>query len=440
MSADYLHIKVIEARNLAAMDFGGTSDPYCRVKNNFNKQQFKTKIVDKTLNPKWGEEFKMFNPPLDGKLMILLWDHDTFTSDDFLGEVEVDLRPYSDGQPHDVWLQLVKEPKKKAHAAKGELRLELTFMGVKAPSTTPSPATTRKVEDVYNMGRELGRGGFAIVYEARKKDGNQAVAIKVINKSTNAEGGAADLAALNREIEVMSKLKHPNIIELIDVFDTANELYIVMELVTGGELFDKIQQKGTYSEAEAVDLVKQVLSAIQFMHSHGIAHRDLKPENLLCAGQSREHAEVIKIADFGLAKEFSSSDLKTCVGSPIYVAPEILSGEAYDCAVDLWSIGVITYILLCGFPPFYSENQSKLFDLILDGKLTFPSPEWDIVSPAAKDFVKALIVTQSTKRMTAEAALKHQWITSGGNDGGVDKKKLINFISFRDGANIVKKK
>jgi len=435
MSADHVVVKVIEARNLAGLDFGGTSDPYCRLKNTFNTQQFKTKIISKTLNPKWNLEYKIFSPTADGKLLVVLWDHNTFTSDKFLGEIELALGPYFDGQPHDMWIELAKEAKKKQYSAKGEIRLEITVVGVKAVS-----AITRKFEDHYTLGKELGRGGFAIVYEGRKKDTGQVTAVKVINKrATTNQEGAPDLAALNREIEVMGKLKHPNIIELIDVFDTPNELYIVMELVTGGELFDKIQQKGTYSEGEAADLVKQVLSAIQFMHSHGIAHRDLKPENLLCAGQTRDYAEMIKIADFGLAKEFTGqSNLTTCVGSPIYVAPEILSGDPYECSVDLWSIGIITYILLCGFPPFYSEKQATLFDMILEGKLTFPSPEWDIVSSSAKDFVKSLVITTPSKRLTAEQALSHPWLTTPKETAA--NKKLISFMSFRDGANAIKKK
>jgi len=168
------------------------------------------------------------------------------------------------------------------------------------------------------------------------------------------------LALLEREIDIMKKLQHPNIIQLMEVVDTPDTLYLVLEFVSGGELFDAIVNKGSYSETDAAKIVRQIMEAIQYVHSLGIAHRDLKPENLLLSGEEGK-ADFIKIADFGLSKDFGEEQLSTSCGTPDYVAPEVLMGEPYDKSVDIWSIGVITYVLLCGFPPFYGDSQKELF-------------------------------------------------------------------------------
>lgn len=182
-----------------------------------------------------------------------------------------------------------------------------------------------------------------------------------------------------------------------------------MELVTGGELFDRIVEKGSYSEKDAADLIKQVLSAVAYMHEEGVVHRDLKPENLLY--YSPDADSKIMISDFGLSKMEDSGVMATACGTPGYVAPEVLAQKPYGKAVDVWSIGVISYILLCGYPPFYDENDANLFAQILKGEFEFDSPYWDDISEEAKDFIRSLMCVNVENRLTCHTALEHSWIT-----------------------------
>jgi len=179
--------------------------------------------------------------------------------------------------------------------------------------------------------------------------------------------------------------------------------------MTGGELFDRIVEKEYYSEHEAAETIKPIVDAIRYCHSMDIIHRDLKPENLLYA--TLEEKSMLKITDFGLARFIQGELATTAVGTPGYVAPEILSGQAYGKEVDYWSIGVILYIMLCGFPPFYEENNTKLFDLIKKGEYDFPSPYWDDISEMAKDLIKSLLVVNPKDRINADMIMEHPWIT-----------------------------
>jgi len=266
-----------------------------------------------------------------------------------------------------------------------------------------------RIEDVYEFGPTIGQGAFSIVREATNKETNEKVAIKQIAKQHIT---SADMKRLTTEIEIMKKLKHSNIIQLIDVYDNApDHLYLVMELVKGGELFDKIVDRGQYSEKDACNIVKQMVAAVQYMHDHGVCHRDLKPENLLCSGDDEE--ELVRIADFGLSKIFEhGEELKTACGTPDYVAPEVLECKPYDMAVDMWSVGVITYILLCGYTPFYANTHQELFQKITSLEYDFPSPEWDEISTSAKDFIKKLLVKDPMARLTAEQCTLHPWLNT----------------------------
>jgi len=185
---------------------------------------------------------------------------------------------------------------------------------------------------------------------------------------------------------------------------------MVLELLTGGELFDRIVSKGSYSEKEASAVIKSVVSAIDYLHSIGIVHRDLKPENLIYLSKADD--SPIKITDFGLAKFRANQnvDMHTACGTPGYVAPEVLKGENYSKAVDLWSVGVILYILLCGFPPFYHQNTNMLYKLIKKGEYDFPDPYWSEISDSAKDLIRGLLTVDPKKRMTAKELLVHPWI------------------------------
>jgi len=220
-----------------------------------------------------------------------------------------------------------------------------------------------------------------------------------------------DTSRLQTEVDILTQVEHPHIIYLKEVFDTPDTLYLVMELILGGELFDKITEIGAYSERTAAELVRNIVSAVEYLHSMQIAHRDLKPTNLLL--KSSDDLTDVKIADFGLSKILGENTMmQTACGTPIYVAPEVLTGEAYEREVDMWSIGVITYILLCGFPPFFDDgsNMAKLFDQILGGDFDYPEEYWEDVSDEAKDFIDNLLIVDPKCRFTAAQALEHPWL------------------------------
>jgi len=264
---------------------------------------------------------------------------------------------------------------------------------------------TPTVEDKYDLKDVLGTGAFSQVRLAESKEDGNMHAIKIIDKK--ALRGKED--SLENEIRVLKRLKHANIVALQEVFEDKTKVFLVMELVTGGELFDRIVEKGSYSEKDAADLIKQVLSAVAYMHEEGVVHRDLKPENLLY--YSPDIDSKIMISDFGLSKMEESGVMATACGTPGYVAPEVLAQKPYGKAVDVWSIGVISYILLCGYPPFYDENDANLFAQILKGEFEFDSPYWDDISEEAKDFIRSLMCVNVENRLTCHNALEHCWIT-----------------------------
>uniref|UniRef100_A0AAZ3RFC0 non-specific serine/threonine protein kinase n=1 Tax=Oncorhynchus tshawytscha TaxID=74940 RepID=A0AAZ3RFC0_ONCTS len=257
------------------------------------------------------------------------------------------------------------------------------------------------------------RGAFSEVVLAEEKRTQKLVAIKCIPKKA-LEGKEN---SIENEIAVLHKLKHANIVSLEDIFESKSHLYLVMQLVSGGELFDRIVEKGFYTEKDASKLIQQILDAVKYLHDMGIVHRDLKPENLLY--YSMEEDSKIMISDFGLSKiEGSGSVMSTACGTPGYVAPEVLAQKPYSKAVDCWSIGVIAYILLCGYPPFYDENDAKLFEQILKAEYEFDSPYWDDISDSAKDFIVHLMEKDPRIRYTCDQALQHPWIAG---DTALDK-------------------
>uniref|UniRef100_A0A671N5C4 Calcium/calmodulin-dependent protein kinase Ib n=1 Tax=Sinocyclocheilus anshuiensis TaxID=1608454 RepID=A0A671N5C4_9TELE len=256
-------------------------------------------------------------------------------------------------------------------------------------------------------------GAFSEVMLAEEKRTRKLVAIKCITKKA-LEGKEN---SIENEIAVLHKIKHANIVSLEDIYESKSHLYLVMQLVAGGELFDRIVEKGFYTEKDASKLIQQILDAVKYLHDMGIVHRDLKPENLLY--YSMDEDSKIMISDFGLSKiEGSGSVMSTACGTPGYVAPEVLAQKPYSKAVDCWSIGVIAYILLCGYPPFYDENDAKLFEQILKAEYEFDSPYWDDISDSAKDFIVHLMEKDPSQRYTCEQALQHPWIAG---DTALDK-------------------
>ncbi|XP_077389962.1 calcium/calmodulin-dependent protein kinase type IV isoform X2 [Festucalex cinctus] len=234
------------------------------------------------------------------------------------------------------------------------------------------------VEEFYTLGSELGRGATSVVYRCEEKDKKKSYAAKVLKKTI-------DKKIVRTEIGVLLRLSHPNIIQLKEIFETDTDIALILELVTGGELFDRIVERGYYSERDAAHVIKQILEAVAYLHENGVVHRDLKPENLLYADLSLD--APLKIADFGLSKIIGDQvTMKTVCGTPGYCAPEILRGNAYGPQVDMWSVGVILYILLCGFEPFFdARGDQYMYTRILNCDYEFVSPWWDDVSDNAKD-------------------------------------------------------
>jgi len=280
----------------------------------------------------------------------------------------------------------------------------------------PENTSKGRVEDFYTIHKEIGRGTFSIVKEATQKATGEKYALKFIDKKFVDQ---EDLVLLRREIDIMKKVSHKNVLSLKEIYESKDNITLVMELVTGGELFFKIVERGSYSEKDASNIIRQILDGVKYLHSLGICHRDLKPENLLVS--TVDDVETIKIADFGLSKVFAGGQqLETSCGTPDYAAPEVLLGEkAYDNSVDLWSVGVITYVLLCGYPPFYATSQPALFEKIIKANYNFPNPEWSVISDTAKDFIKNLLLLDPKKRLTAEQCLEHPFLKGGAGNNSI---------------------
>uniref|UniRef100_A0A8B9GS69 calcium/calmodulin-dependent protein kinase n=1 Tax=Astyanax mexicanus TaxID=7994 RepID=A0A8B9GS69_ASTMX len=251
--------------------------------------------------------------------------------------------------------------------------------------------TCTRFTEEYQLFEELGKGAFSVVRRCVKILSGQEYAAKIINTK---KLSARDHQKLDREARICRLLKHPNIGK-----------------VTGGELFEDIVAREYYSEADASHCIQQILEAVLHCHQMGVVHRDLKPENLLLASKSKGAA--VKLADFGLAIEVEGDQQAWFgfAGTPGYLSPEVLRKDPYGKAVDLWACGVILYILLVGYPPFWDEDQHRLYQQIKAGAYDFPSPEWDTVTPEAKDLINKMLTINPAKRITAAEALKHPWIS-----------------------------
>uniref|UniRef100_A0A3B3SXM4 Serine/threonine-protein kinase DCLK2 n=1 Tax=Paramormyrops kingsleyae TaxID=1676925 RepID=A0A3B3SXM4_9TELE len=267
--------------------------------------------------------------------------------------------------------------------------------------------TSSAILDKYKVGKVIGDGNFAVVKECVERATGMEFALKIIDKAKCS--GKEHL--IENEVAILRRVKHPNIIMLIEEVDTPTELYLVMELVKGGDLFDAITSSTKYTEQDASAMVYNLASVLKYLHSLNIVHRDIKPENLLVCEYS-DGTKSLKLGDFGLATVVEGP-LHTVCGTPTYVAPEIIAETGYGLKVDIWAAGVITYILLCGFPPFRSENnlQKDLFEQILVGKLEFPSPYWDSISDSAKELIGQMLQVNVEARYTAEDVLAHPWVT-----------------------------
>ncbi|XP_050981221.1 calcium/calmodulin-dependent protein kinase type II delta chain isoform X15 [Labeo rohita] len=268
-------------------------------------------------------------------------------------------------------------------------------------------ATSTRFTDEYQLYEELGKGAFSVVRRCVKKSTGQEYAAKIINTK---KLSARDHQKLEREARICRLLKHPNIVRLHDSIAEEGFHYLVFDLVTGGELFEDIVAREYYSEADASHCINQILESVSHIHQHDIVHRDLKPENLLLA--SKMKGAAVKLADFGLAIEVQGDQQAWFgfAGTPGYLSPEVLRKDPYGKPVDIWACGVILYILLVGYPPFWDEDQHKLYQQIKAGAYDFPSPEWDTVTPEAKNLINQMLTINPAKRITADQALKHPWV------------------------------
>eukprot|EP00268_Persea_americana_P034444 TRINITY_DN34044_c0_g1_i2.p1 TRINITY_DN34044_c0_g1~~TRINITY_DN34044_c0_g1_i2.p1 ORF type:complete len:385 (+),score=89.10 TRINITY_DN34044_c0_g1_i2:754-1908(+) len=268
--------------------------------------------------------------------------------------------------------------------------------------TILSSDLTSKLEDQYHLGEQLGWGQFGIIRACSDKMTGEILACKSIAKDRLVTPD--DICSVKLEIEIMTRLSgHPNVVDLKAVYEEENYVHLMMELCAGGELFHRLEKHGRFPEPRARILFKHLMEVVMYCHDNGVVHRDLKPENILLATKSS--SSPIKLADFGLATYIKQGQsLHGTVGSPFYIAPEVLSG-GYNQAADVWSAGVILYILLSGMPPFWGKTKSRIFDAVRAADLRFPSDPWDDISVSAKDLITGMLCTDPTQRLTAAQVL-----------------------------------
>ncbi|GAB4850785.1 Calcium-dependent protein kinase 24 [Ancistrocladus abbreviatus] len=269
------------------------------------------------------------------------------------------------------------------------------------------PAVGDRVHERYRLGRELGRGEFGVTYECTEIETGESYACKTISKSKLRT--EVDVEDVRREVEIMRHLpRHPNIVAFKEAYEDKEAVYLVMELCEGGELFDRIVARGHYSERAAADIVKTILDIVQVCHNHGVIHRDLKPENFLFANKNED--APLKAIDFGLSIFYEPGQrFGEIVGSPYYMAPEVLRRN-YGPEVDVWSAGVILYILLCGVPPFWAETEEGIAHAVVRGVINVERDPWPKVSQEAKDLVKSMLDPNPYSRMTIREVLEHPWL------------------------------
>ena len=293
-------------------------------------------------------------------------------------------------------------------------------------------------EDPHSLYEEvslLGEGAFGKVFKVKHKISKVHRAMKLIQKD-KIDMHKDDEKDLINEINVLKSLDHPNIMKVYEYFNTQNSFYIVSELCTGGELYDKITANKCLTEDVAAYIFKQLLSAVDFCHQNRIIHRDLKPENILIESEEEAKKEffTIKVIDFGTSDKFAKGKMiKQQIGTPLYIAPEVLNNN-YNEKCDLWSCGVILYIMLCGVPPFTGENDDEIYCAVKQGRVSFDEAEWDSVSSDAKDLILKLLTKDISKRYSARQALAHPWIRKQKN-----KENIVNSNTLRKIVNNLKR-
>jgi len=263
-----------------------------------------------------------------------------------------------------------------------------------------------KIMESYDLDKKtLGEGSYGTVCKAKTKATGAIRAVKTISKAQ-----MKNIDRFKQEIAIMKLMDHPNIIKLYESFEDHRNIYLVMELSTGGELFDRIIEAGHFTEVHAAHLMKQIVGAIYYMHENHVCHRDLKPENFLFMTKEPIDKTLIKIIDFGLSCKYAPGQtMSTKAGTPYYVAPQVLAGK-YDQMSDLWSVGVIMYVMLCGYPPFYGETDAEVLSKVRMGNFSFSAADWKNISEDAKSLIRMLLKMNPKDRFSAEMTLNHEWI------------------------------
>lgn len=276
---------------------------------------------------------------------------------------------------------------------------------------------------------KIGQGSYGSVTRGTNKSTGAVRAIKTISKSQ-----VKNIERFRQEISIMKQLDHPNIIRLFETFEDHRNIYLVMELASGGELFDRIIELGHLTEHQAAIIMQQILRAIHYMHQSKVMHRDLKPENFLFGTKESIEKSPLKIIDFGLSCRFEPGQLmSTKAGTPYYVAPQVLAGK-YDESCDVWSCGVIMFILLCGYPPFYGDTDAEVLRKVREGVFTFNPADWRNVSEDAKDLIRKMLQFNPKDRYTAEQAMNHVWVKKTApkaTDAPLEQAQVDNLKNFR---------
>ncbi|XP_063202596.1 death-associated protein kinase 2 isoform X3 [Chroicocephalus ridibundus] len=310
---------------------------------------------------------------------------------------------------------------------------QLHHLCVSMKSTTMALFKQQKVEDVYEIGEELGSGQFAIVKKCREKSTGVEYAAKFIKKrQSRASRRGVRREEIEREVNILQQILHANIIKLHDIYENKTDVVLILELVSGGELFDFLAQKESLSEEEATRFIKQILDGVNYLHSKKIAHFDLKPENIMLLDKNIPIPHI-KLIDFGLAHKIEEGvEFKNIFGTPEFVAPEIVNYEPLGLAADMWSIGVITYILLSGASPFLGETKQETLANITAVNYEFDEEFFSNTSDLAKDFIQKLLVKDTRKRLTIQEALSHPWITPvDKRQALVRKASVVNMENFK---------
>ena len=272
----------------------------------------------------------------------------------------------------------------------------------------------------YDINEEIGQGRFSVVKRCTLKSNRQSFAMKIVKKTQTSE---QDRKYLKKEIDILRQLDHRNIVHIHDYYTDTSQLFLVIDYLSGGDLFEEITKRSYYTERDASICIQQILDAVDHCHYRGIVHRDLKPENLLLVSQSK--GIWIKLVDFGLALQLEGQEKSWFgfAGTLSYLSPEIINREDYGRGIDIWACGVIMYILLCGYPPFSHENQRELFASITNGRYEFHSPEWDTVTTKGREVIRCMLTLDQDKRPSASALLAHAWIRERNSIAGTENRE-----------------